>query len=105
MQIGDENVHRVRALMDEIFGDENLISEIVFSKTVCQTAVFLPASQIIVFGMGKTAITQSFRPLVKIKSLGGEGTTGYRFLEIFAFEWRALTQEEKSGVSAPTSGR
>ncbi|MCA3134680.1 MAG: site-specific DNA-methyltransferase [Rhodocyclaceae bacterium] len=33
MQIGDENVHRVRALMDEVFGENNLISEIVVQKT------------------------------------------------------------------------
>jgi adenine-specific DNA-methyltransferase len=32
VQIGDENVHRVRALMDEIFGEANLISEIIFAK-------------------------------------------------------------------------
>ncbi len=30
VQIGDENVHRVRAVMDEIFGDENFVSEIHF---------------------------------------------------------------------------
>ena len=28
VQIGDENVHRVRALMDEIFGDRNFVNEI-----------------------------------------------------------------------------
>src|SRR5437762_4272827 len=33
VQIGDENVHRIRALMDEVFGDENFISQIVFEKT------------------------------------------------------------------------
>ena len=33
VQIGDENVHRVRAVMDEVFGDESFISEIVFLKT------------------------------------------------------------------------
>ena len=33
VQIGDENVHRVRALMDEVFGDSNFISEIIFLKT------------------------------------------------------------------------
>ena len=33
VQIGDENVHRVRALMDEVFGDENFVSEIIFTKT------------------------------------------------------------------------
>lgn len=30
VQIGDENVHRVRALLDEVFGDENFISQIQF---------------------------------------------------------------------------
>ena len=33
VQISDENVHRVRAVMDEVFGDSNFISEIVFTKT------------------------------------------------------------------------
>ena len=33
VQIGDENVHRVRALMDEVFGEENLGAVIVFRKT------------------------------------------------------------------------
>ena len=33
VQIGDENVHRVRALMDEVFGDENSVASIPFIKT------------------------------------------------------------------------
>jgi adenine-specific DNA-methyltransferase len=33
VQIGDENVHRVRALMDEVFGDQNMVSTISFKKT------------------------------------------------------------------------
>ena len=33
VQIGDENVHRVRALMDEVFGEENFVSQIFVSKT------------------------------------------------------------------------
>jgi adenine-specific DNA-methyltransferase len=32
VQIGDENVHRVRALMAEVFGDENLVAEILVKK-------------------------------------------------------------------------
>ncbi len=32
VQIGDENVHRVRALMDEVFGDENFVQLIPFRK-------------------------------------------------------------------------
>jgi len=33
VQIGDENVHLVRCLMDEIFGSENFVTEIVFLTT------------------------------------------------------------------------
>lgn len=33
VQIGDENVHRVRAVMDEVYGQDNFISEIAFTKT------------------------------------------------------------------------
>ena len=33
VQIGDENVHRVRAVMDEVFGDENFVATIPFKKT------------------------------------------------------------------------
>ncbi|MBU2578343.1 site-specific DNA-methyltransferase [Patescibacteria group bacterium] len=33
VQIGDENVHLVRCVMDEVFGSENFISQIAFRKT------------------------------------------------------------------------
>ena len=41
VQIGDENVHRVRAVMDEVFGEGNFISEIVVTKTGSQTGTLL----------------------------------------------------------------
>ena len=33
VQISDENIHRVRSIMDEIFGQENFVSQLVFTKT------------------------------------------------------------------------
>ncbi|MBY5325215.1 site-specific DNA-methyltransferase [Rhizobium leguminosarum] len=33
VQIGDENVHRVRALMDEVFGEDNFVTQISVRKT------------------------------------------------------------------------
>ncbi|MDP2334819.1 MAG: site-specific DNA-methyltransferase [Reyranella sp.] len=33
VQIGDENVHRVRAVLDEVFGDSNNVATINFQKT------------------------------------------------------------------------
>ena len=43
VQIGDENVHRVRALMDEVFGEENFISLIAVKKTSSSSGKLLPA--------------------------------------------------------------
>ncbi len=42
VQIGDENVHRVRAVMDEVFGENNFVSTIAVQKTSYATADFLP---------------------------------------------------------------
>lgn len=41
VQIGDENVHLVRCLLDEVFGAENQCGTIAFVKTTSQTAELL----------------------------------------------------------------
>ena len=41
VQIGDENVHRVRALMDEVFGEDNFISCVVVNKTTSATSLYM----------------------------------------------------------------
>ena len=38
VQIGDENVHRARALMDEVFGEENFVSLITLTKAASQSS-------------------------------------------------------------------
>src|SRR5579862_5492414 len=43
VQIGDENVHRVRTLMDEVFGAQNAVSQIAATKTAGQTDALLPS--------------------------------------------------------------
>ena len=42
LQIGDENIHRVRAVMDEVFGDENHVATISFQKTGSTDQSLLP---------------------------------------------------------------
>lgn len=44
VQIGDENVHRIRLLMDEVFGEGNAISTIIVSKTSSQPSSALPTT-------------------------------------------------------------
>ncbi|MBB4641490.1 site-specific DNA-methyltransferase [Rhizorhapis suberifaciens] len=43
VQIGDENVHRVRAVLDEVFGPTNCASLITVEKTSAQTDRYLPS--------------------------------------------------------------
>jgi adenine-specific DNA-methyltransferase len=44
VQIGDENLHRVRALMDEVFGTSNFVCVIAFKKTGYQASDLLPSN-------------------------------------------------------------
>jgi len=43
VQIGDENIHRVRAVMDEVFGEDNFAGQILFSKTTGQSGGAIPS--------------------------------------------------------------
>ncbi len=41
VQIGDDNVHRVRGIMDEVFGESNYVASVVFRKTTGKASVSL----------------------------------------------------------------
>src|SRR5271154_6036846 len=41
VQIGDENVHRVRAVMDEVFGDQNFVAQCTVRKTTSDSTELL----------------------------------------------------------------
>ena len=62
VQIGDENVHRLRALMDEVFGEENFVSEIHFKKTGFQASKYLPNNSDILLLYAKYVPSMKFRP-------------------------------------------
>jgi adenine-specific DNA-methyltransferase len=70
VQIGSENVHRVRALMDEVFGPNNFVNLIAFQKTSSSTADFLGsvADYLIWYSKDKEAL--KFREPFSGKELG-----------------------------------
>jgi len=77
VQIGDENVHRVRALMDEVFGDENCVSLIGFAKTTGSTEDYLGQTTDYLLWYGKYKARVKFRPALKRKRPGEKGGTNY----------------------------
>ena len=64
VQIGDENVHRVRAVMDEVFGEENFISLISFKKTTALTSEYLSGNFDYLLWYGKNRISTKYRPIL-----------------------------------------
>ena len=79
VQIGDENVHRVRALMDEVFGEENFVSLILFRKTGGLTSNFIPTIGDYLLWYARNKSSAKFRRAFKRKIAGDPGATQYRY--------------------------
>jgi adenine-specific DNA-methyltransferase len=94
VQIGDENVHRVRSIMDEVFGAENYLALIAFTKTSGSTRDFLGGSfdYIILYARDKNFA--KFKPIYRLKEVGGLGASGYTYVEDHVGRLRALSAEE-----------
>jgi adenine-specific DNA-methyltransferase len=77
VQIGDENVHRVRAVMDEVFRDENFVSQIVFEKTSSTSTEEMASISDHILWFAKNRSALKFRAAYRMKILGEPGTTQY----------------------------
>lgn len=71
VQIGEENVHRVRALMDEVFGDENFCAMIPFRKRQGRTAASILPEQThdYIVWFAKSKSNMKYRQLYVPKSM------------------------------------
>ena len=78
VQIGDENVHRVRALMDEVFGDKNFVGEIAFNKTTGFSGKFLSQVTDTILWYARSPEHLKYRQLWQDKVPGDDGATKYR---------------------------
>jgi len=77
VQIGDENVHLVRSVMDEVFGSENFVSQIAYSKTAGATSEFLGGTIDYIIWYAKCREITKFRQIYLDKELGGAGAAKY----------------------------
>lgn len=94
VQIGDENVHRVRAVLDEIFGSENCAGCIVFSKTSSSTGDFLGPTFDYLLWYSKRKESMKYRKLLQKKAPGQKGGTGYKSVQSSDLSRRQLTRDE-----------
>ena len=99
VQIGDENVHRVRSVMDEVFGEENFVSEIVFQKTSSSSSDELSCVFDCLLWFSRTQ-ARKYRPLFQHKIVGNEGATQYTLGESASGERRPLSDWNTDGIGS-----
>jgi len=95
VQIGEENLHRVRAVMEEIFGEDNFVVSIVVQKTGSQVGAMLEANFDHIIWFAKNREVAKFRPLKTERTFGGEGGSGYTKFQEAPFSDRPLSAEER----------
>ena len=61
VQIGDENVHRVRAVMDEVFSSDNVVASLRFRRGGFQTSAYLPETHDFIIWYAKHKDSLKFR--------------------------------------------
>jgi adenine-specific DNA-methyltransferase len=103
VQIGDENVHRVRALMDDVFGDTNFVSQITFKKTGGQSTLAIANVTDTLLWYAKSQVVK-VRPLYFEKLPGDEGATNFNWIEDELRNRRPLTSAEKQRPLAISNG-
>jgi adenine-specific DNA-methyltransferase len=80
VQISDENLHRVRCLLDEVFGQSNYIAIINVTKTSGQTAKHMAVNTDYLLWYSKDISKVRSRPLLIEKSPDGLGGSMYQFV-------------------------
>jgi adenine-specific DNA-methyltransferase len=105
VQIGQDNTHLIRSLMDEVFGADNFVSQIIFSKTASATSEYLAGTyDVLVFYAKSRDHLKFHEPLIQ-KSVGGAGGGAYKRLQLPDLSERPLTQAELEGAALPDGAR
>jgi adenine-specific DNA-methyltransferase len=101
VQIGDENVHRVRAVMDEIFGAENFLSLIAITKgaTGLSASGRMPARLDYIIWYAKRSAQVKYRQLYTLKSEGSD--PNFPWVILPSGVRRRRTELERDGASLP----
>jgi len=104
VQIGDENVHRVRAVMDEILGEANFCRQIVFYKTTGKGSQMLDNTYDALLWFAKNREHAKYRPNYVTRSPAED--SNLRFIALPDGSSRQLTLSEISGSQPlPEGGR
>ena len=92
VQIGDENVHRVRSVMDEVFGEENFHAQIAVRKASPLGGAGLVGVNDYLLWYNKDKTVAKFRRI--FMPLDAQGDRYYNIVETNDGQRRSITSEE-----------
>lgn len=92
VQIGDANVHKVRAIMEEVFGEDNYVCQISFAKTASIKANHIGVTHDYLLWYARDKQFLKFRRPLQERHERTEGGT-YNCIETES-GWRRLTKDE-----------
>ena len=105
VQIGDENVHLVRSVLDEVFGASNFAGLIPFLKTsgagspAIGTNVIASTTDYLIW-YARNLEGVKYHQLYLKKEFGGEGSGQYGTVELDDGTRRPMSRGERSGIEA-----
>ena len=82
LQISMDNVHRVRCLLDEVFGPDNCVSMITYATTSGNESGTLDRAGDYILWYAKDKAQVKYHELYKEKVFGGEGAGEYKRIEL-----------------------
>jgi adenine-specific DNA-methyltransferase len=97
LQIGDENVHLVRSLMDEIFGSGSFVSQIVFRKTTGKASSALDNTYDVILWYAKDREQVKIRHLFKDRR-PSDDPRNFRFVQEPDGTRRPMSKEERDSA-------
>lgn len=105
VQIGDENVHRVRSLLDETFGESNFISMIQVQKTGSQATSLLANTVDFVLWYSRNRAQIKYRQLYIDRVAGHVSSDRYDQIELENGYERRLKRDELERKTTPPKGK
>jgi adenine-specific DNA-methyltransferase len=104
VQIGDENVHLVRSLADEVFGSDNFVAQVAFAKTAAFSSELLSRSHDYLLWYARDRARVKYRRLLTERVERTEGGT-FGWIELLDGSQRRLTADELRGIRTPEGRR
>ena len=105
VQIGDENVHRVRMLMDEVFGENNFCCLIQVQKTGSQVANLLGGTVDFLLWYARSKEQVKYRQLYNQRVAGHFSSDRYDQIELPNGTERRLSKDELSRIVSMPEGK